>query len=225
MNARVLEESWQRVCQLAERHPGEWEGQDLTGEAPLRVFAGSGTPHQVLVSTKEAAVRRWDKSDWPPGLVVVVAIGRLTRAQAAVIGGLAQERSTPIPFVGDADPVSLHTFLSLRVHLGARRVRFCGVCDDVLDAIGDERVQPEKLETLRFSALDRAHLRVLASIANLDGVLGPRVSAVLATGRKVEIESLSFRADLIEALFRAALTVAASKSREVSRKRRRKVAR
>jgi len=206
---RALEQSWLRVRRLAERHPGDWEGQDLVGEAPLRVFVGERAPRRVLVVTKEAVLRRWERPDWPAGLVVVVACGMLTRAQAGVLGGLAGDTSVPIAFVGDADPMGLHTFLCLRGHLGAQRVRFCGICDAVLDIIGDKRAQPESLETLKLSAFDQAHLRVVATLAKLDQVLGPRVSAVLRNGKKIEIEALGFRADLmIPALFKAALKLA-----------------
>lgn len=104
--------------------------------------------------------------------------------------------------------MGMHTSLSLRAHLGPERVRFCGMCDAVLDAIGDERVQPEKLSTLAMSAFDQAHLRVVTSFEGPERVLGPRAAAVLRGGRKPEIEALSFRADLTPALFNAALKVA-----------------
>jgi DNA topoisomerase VI subunit A len=209
-DTRVVERSWSRVRQLAERHPDQWEGQDLVGEAPLRVFVGQRAARRVLVVTKEAALRRWNRSDWPVGLLVVVASGMITRAQAAVLAELAIDRSLPIAFVGDADPMSLHTYLSLRAHLGARRVRFGGICDEVLDIIGDEKAQPDSLGTLELSVFDQAHLRVVATMVKPQQVLGPRVAAVLRSGKKIEIEALSFRADLTPALFNAALRLASA---------------
>jgi hypothetical protein len=104
--------------------------------------------------------------------------------------------------------MGIHTYLSLKAHLGPQRVRFCGVCDVVLDLIGDDKVQPEDLCTLDFSALDHAHLRVVGALAKPEALLGPRVAAVLRDGKKIEIEALGFRADLPTALFRAALKLA-----------------
>ncbi len=217
MGPRALEQSWLRVRRLAEQHPKDWEGQDLVGDAPLRVFAGARAPRRVLVVTKEAPIVRWDRSDWPAGLVVVVAAGMLTRAQAAILGQLAADTSVPIAFVGDADPMDLHTYLCLRVHLGAQRVRFCGISDAVFDIIGDEQVQPDSLSTREFSAFDQAHMRVVETLVKPERVLGPRVSAVLGNGRKLEIEALSFRADLTPALFKAALKLTRARRGRFSR--------
>jgi hypothetical protein len=208
MGIRALEQSWQQVRRLAEQHPDDWLGQDLVGDAPLRVFAGAGVPRRVLVVTKEPVLRRWPNSDWPSGLVLVAASGIVTRPQAAILERLASDKSAPIAFVGDADPMGLHTYISLRVHLGARRVRFTGICDAVLDTIGDDDVQPARLRTLKFSAFERAHLRVVEGLAQPERVLGPRVSAVLRNGKTIQIEALSFRAGLVPALFKAALKVA-----------------
>ncbi|MET0554439.1 MAG: hypothetical protein ABW221_15450 [Vicinamibacteria bacterium] len=210
---RALEQSWHQVRRLAERHPGEWLGEDLVGDAPLRVFAGAGVPRRVLVVTKEAALIRWPKSEWPSGLVLVAAAGIVTRPQAAVLERLASDRSAPIAFVGDADPMGLHTYASLRRHLGAQRVRFTGICDAVLDAIGDDDVQPDRLGTLEFSAFERAHLRVVDGLVKPERVLGPRVSAVLRSGKTIQLEKLGFRAGLVSALFKAALEVAGQKLR------------
>lgn len=208
MSIRALEQSWQRVRRLAERYPDGWLGQDLVGDAPLRVFAGAGVPRRVLVVTKQPALIRWPKSDWPSGLVLVAASGIVTRPQAAVLEKLASDRSAPIAFVGDADPMALHTYACLRVHLGARRVRFTGVCDAVLDTIGDDALQPDRLGALEFSTFERAHLRVVESLVKIERALGPRVSAVLRSGKTIQIEALSFRANLLPALFEAALKVA-----------------
>ena len=213
MSARLVENAWSRVRQWVEEHSDEWEGQDLTGDAPLRVFAGEKPPRRVLVSTKEAAVRRWKRADWPAGLVVVVVVGMVSKAQAALVEALSTSRSMPIPFVGDADTMSLHTYFSLRAHLGAKRVRFEGVCDGALERIG---VNPDTLETLPMSKLDRTQLRALAKLGNIDRVLGPRVSAVLAKGRKIEIEALSFRIELVRELFTSA-AAAQMRSREARR--------
>lgn len=208
MTVRAMEQSWLRVRRLAERYPDEWGGEDLVGEDSLQVFAGVRPPRRVLVVTSEAAVKRWERTDWPADLAVVVVAGRLTRAQAAVLGGLAPDTSAPIAFIGNASPMGLHTYLSLRVYLGAQRVRFCGICDAVLDMIGDDKAQPDTLSTWKFSAFDRAHLRIVASLARPEQVLGPRVAAVLGSGRTIPIAAISFRADLIPALFRAALKLA-----------------
>src|SRR5262245_60372197 len=170
-------------------------------------------PRRVLVVTKEAPLRRWRRSDWPGGLVLVVASGIVTRPQAAILERLASDRSAPIAFVGDADPMGLHTYVSLRGHLGARRVRFTGICDAVLDTIGGDDVHPDRLERLDFSALDRAHLRVVEGLAKPERVLGPHVSAVLRNGKKIEIWALSFRPDIAPDLFRAALKVAGQRGR------------
>jgi hypothetical protein len=152
-------------------------------------------------------------SDWPSGLVPVVAAGIVTRPQATIIERLASDRSAPIAFVGHADPMGLHTYASLRHHLGAQRIRFTGICDAVLDEIGEDSVQPDKLVTLEFTALERAHLRVVEGLVNLERVLGPRVAAVLRSGRTIQIEALSFRAGLMPALFKAALAVATRKGK------------
>jgi len=202
----VLEQSWLRVRRLAKKYADDWEGQDLIGDAPLRVFAGGQAPRQVLVVTKEAIASRWQRY-WSAGLVVVVTSGIVTRAQAAVLE-LASDGLFPIPFVGDADPMGLHTYLSLRSHLGAQRVQFCGICDSVLDMMGEDEAQPERLESLELSRFDQAHLRVVEALATPEQVLGPRVAAVLRNGRKIELEALSFRADLmIPALFKAAFSL------------------
>lgn len=213
MGTRALEQSWQQVRRLAEQHADDWEGQDLVGDAPLRIFAGARVPRRVLVVTKEAILKRWRNSDWPSALVLVVASGIVTRPQAAILEKLASDRSAPIAFVGDADPMGLHTYVSLRGHLGAQRVRFTGLCDAVLDAIGDDDVQPDRLKTSEFSAFDRAHLRVVEGLVKPERVLGPRVSAVLRNGKKIQIEALGFRAGLIPALFKAALKVAGQRGR------------
>ena len=213
MGTRALEQSWQEVRRLAERHPDDWLGQDLVGDDPLRIFAGAGVPRRVLVVTKQGAAIRWPMSNWPSGLVLVVASGIVTRPQAAILEKLASDKSTRIAFVGDADPMGLHTYVSLRGHLGAQRVRFAGICDAVLDAIGDDDVQPERLNTLEFSAFERAHLRVVEGLAKPERVLGPRVSAVLRSGKTIQIEALGFRAGLVPALFKAALKVAGQRGR------------
>jgi hypothetical protein len=213
MGTRALEQSWQQVRRLAERYPDDWLGQDLVGDAPLRIFAGAGVPRRVLVVTKQPALIRWPKSDWPSGLVLVAASGIVTRPQAAILEKLASDKSAPIAFVGDADPMGLHTYASLRGHLGAQRVRFAGICDAVLDTIGDDDVQPDRLNTLEFSAFERAHLRVVEGLAKPERVLGPRVSAVLRSGKTIQIEALSFRAGLVPALFEAALKVAGQRGR------------
>src|SRR5437870_4285176 len=182
MGTRALEQSWQQVRRLAERHPDDWLGQDLVGDAPLRIFAGAGVPRRVLVVTKEAPLRRWPKSDWPSGLVLVAASGIVTRPQAAILEKLASDKSLPIAFVGDADPMGLHTYVSLRGHLGARRVRFAGICDTVLDTIGGDDMQPDRLSSLKCTAFEREHLRVLEGLVDPAQVLGPRVAAVLRSG-------------------------------------------
>lgn len=210
---QALERSWLRVRRLAERYPDQWGGEDLLGEDPLRVFAGARNPRRVLVATSEAALKRWERSEWPPGLVVVVAAGMLSHAQASVIGGLATKSSVPIAFVGDAGPMGLHTYLSLRGHLGARRVRFCGLCDAVLEMLGRDGPQPENLTTWEFSPFDRAHLRVVASLAKPEQVLGPRVAAIVGSGRTIPVAALSFRAGLIPALFKTALKLASQRER------------
>jgi hypothetical protein len=216
MGARALERSWQQVQGLVERHPDDWhEGYDLVGDSPLRIFgAGAGVPRRVLVVTNQPVVHRWRKSDWPSGLVIVVTAGIVTRPQAAILAKLASDKSAPIAFVGDADPMGLHTYASLRGHLGAQRVRFTGICDAVLDTIGDDDVQPDRLAKSDLSPLDRAHLRLVEGLVRPERVLGPRVSAVLRSGSKIYIEALSFRAaDLVPALFKAALKVAGQRGR------------
>jgi hypothetical protein len=70
----------------------------------------------------------------------------------------------------------------------------------VLDTIGDDDVQLDRLQTLEFTTLDRAHLRVVEGLAKPERVLGPHVSAVLRAGRKI-------------ALFKAALKVAGQRGR------------
>jgi hypothetical protein len=214
MGTRALEQSWQLVRRLAEQHPDDWhEGYDLVGDSPLRIFgAGAGVPRRVLVVTNQPVVHRWRKSDWPTGLVIVVTAGIVTRPQAAILERLASDKSAPIAFVGDADPMGLHTYASLRGYLGAQRVRFTGICDAVLDTIGDDDVQPDKLASSELSPLDRAHLQLVEGLMRPERALGPRVSAVLRSGSKIYIEALSFRAaDLVPALFTAALEVATRK--------------
>lgn len=211
-SARALDNSWAQVRKLAEKHPDEWEGQDLQGEAPLRVFVGTGAPRRVLVVTKEAPVARWNRSAWPAGLVVVVASGMLSRAQATAIAALAGGGSGTVTFVGDADPMDLHTFLSLRAHLGPERARFCGVSDGILDAMGDPDVEPERLRPRDLSAFDKAHLQVVQALVDPEVLLGPRVAAALLNGKGLEIEALSFRPGLMPALFAAALKLASRRS-------------
>src|SRR5262245_51345448 len=216
MGARALEQSWQQVRRLVEHHPDDWqEGYDLVGDSPLRIFgAGAGVPRRVLVVTNQPVVHRWRKSAWPSGLVIVVTAGIVTRPQAAILEKLASDKSAPIAFVGDADPVGLHTYASLRGHLGAQRVRFAGICDAVLGTIGDDDVQPDRLAKSELSPLDRAHLRLVEGLVRPERVLGPRVSAVLRSGSKIYIEALSFRAaELVPALFKAALKVAGQRGR------------
>lgn len=209
-DARVLEQSWERVRRLVETCPDDWGGEDLKGEDALQVFASVRAPRRVLVVTSDAARKRWNRSEWPADLIVVVAAGMMTRVQAGVIARLGSDRSRPIAFVGSADPMSLHAFLSLRCFLGARRVRFAGICDAVLSIVGDERARPELLSATELSAFDREHLRVVASLAKPDSVLGRRVAAVLENGKKISIAAMSFRAGMIPAFFRAALEVAAA---------------
>lgn len=208
MDAQALERSWLRVRRLAERYPDEWGGEDLDGEDPLRVFAGKGAARRVLVVTQEAALRRWERSDWPAGLVVVVAVGLVTRAQAGLIERLAADKSVPIAFLGSASPMCLHTFLSLQVHLGARRIRYSGISDSLFETIGEEDLMPERLRAWDLSAFDKAQLRVVATLAKPERFLGPGVAAVLRSGRAIGIEHLCFRAGLIRTVFRATLKLA-----------------
>lgn len=205
---RTLEQSWLQVRRLAKRYPDQWGGEDLLGEDPLRVFARSRNPRRVLVATSEAALKRWDRSEWPTGLVVVMAAGMLSQAQASIIRALAPKSSDRVAFVGDAGPMGLHTYLSLRAHLGPKRVRFCGVCDALLEMLGPDVPPPDALTTWAFSAFDRAHLRIVASLEKPEHVLGPHVATVVERGKTIPIAALSFRAGLIPALFKAALRLA-----------------
>lgn len=209
LGTRRLERSWSRVRALAKQYPDQWGGEDLQGEDPLRIYAGVRRPRRVLVVTSEPALKRWGRAEWPPELVVVVAAGMVSKAQASVIAGLAPDVSPPIAFVGNAGPMGLHTYLSLRGYLGARRVRFCGVCDAVLEMLGRGAPEPEALRTWEFSAFDRAHMRVVASLETPERLLGPRVAAVVASGRTIPIAALSVGGGLIPAFFRAALKLAA----------------
>lgn len=72
-------------------------------------------------------MRRQASRGAPMAGLVVVASGILTRAQTPVLRELAADTSVPVAFVGDAGPMGLQTYISLRIHLGAQRVRFCGV--------------------------------------------------------------------------------------------------
>jgi hypothetical protein len=75
-------------------------------------------------------------------------------------------------------------------------------------------VQPDSLSKTELSPLDLAHLRVVERLVRPERVLGPRVSAVLRNGKKIYLEALSFRAaDLVPALFTAALKVAGQRGR------------
>jgi len=204
----ALEQSWEQVRRLAEQYDDEWEGQDLAGDSPLQLFTAGSVPRRVLIVTKEAVASRLPRY-WSSGFVAVVKSGVFTSAQAAVLDQLASDELLPIPFIGDADPMGLHTYLSLKSQLGGSRVRFCGICDSVLDMIGEDDAQPEKLESLALSLFDRAHLQVVEALAAPEEVLGSRVARILRNGRKIELESLSFRAELmIPALFNAALRLA-----------------
>jgi hypothetical protein len=160
------------------------------------------------VTTCEPALRRWPEAKWPSGLAVVVAVGNLSRTQASVIERLAADKSVPIAFLGDADPYCLHTYLSLKVHLGTRRVRYCGISDELLAELGDEAAEPERLRTWELGDLERAHLRIVEKELTPAKTIGPRVAAVLASGRTIGIPQLSFRAGMIPALFGAALRLA-----------------
>jgi hypothetical protein len=111
--------------------------------------------------------------------------------------------------------MGLHTYASLRGHLGAQRVRFAGVCDAVLDTIGEDDVQPDRLRTLKFSAFESAHLRVVEGLTKPERVLGPRVSAVLRSGKTIQIEVLG---RLTPALFQAALEVAGGQAKPSKRR-------
>jgi hypothetical protein len=209
--ARQLEQSWLRVRRLAKRFPDQWGGEDLLGVDPLRIFGGTRSPHRVLVVSSEAALKRWNRSDWPPDLVVVLVAGMVSEAQASIIGAVAAKSPLPIGYIGDASPMGLHTYFSLQHHLSARRIRFCGVCDELLSMLGQGVPPPERLTTWDHSAFDRAHLRVVASLADPEQVLGPLVAAVVRSGRTIPVAALSYRAGLIQAMFEAALTRAARK--------------
>lgn len=208
VDVRGLARSWGQVRKLVQRHPDAWKWPDLEEQFPLRFVAGAKVPRRVLVTTCEPALRRWPEADWPTGLAVVVAVGNLSRTQASVVDRLAADRSVPIAFLGDADPYCLHTYLSLKVHLGGRRVRYCGISDELLAELHDEAIEPERLRTWGHSEPDRAHLRIVEKCLKPSQTLGPRVAAVLASGRTIGIAHLGFRAGMISALFRAALKLA-----------------
>lgn len=207
VNVRALERSWSEVRRLAGRYPDEWEGEDLEGVDPVWVFAPPKRPRRILVVTKHAVLSRWERQRWPPDLAVVIARGMLTRGQARAVGGLDAAGRSPIRFLGDADPMDLHAYLSLRACLGARRVHYCGISDALLDRIGDDAVQPERLRTLRLSRFEREHLRVVETLIDPVRLLGPRVASLLRAGEKIETELLGFRADLIAAMFEAAVSL------------------
>jgi hypothetical protein len=213
MTARLLEQSWLRVRRLAERYPNQFGGEDLLGEDPLRVFTGTQRPRRVLVASSEAALKRWDRSEWPPGLVVVVTAGMVSKAQASIIGAMAAKSPHPIGFVGDASPMGLHTYLSLKSYLGASRVRYCGVCDAVLTMLGRDVPSPEFLTSRDHSAFDKAHLRIVVSLAKPEQVLGPRVAAVVRSGRTIPIAALSYRAGLVRVMFEAASRLSSQRER------------
>jgi hypothetical protein len=215
VDVRGLKRSWGQVHKLVQRHPDAWKWPDLEAPFPLRIFAGAKAPRRVLVTTSEPALRRWPEAEWPTGLAVVVAVGNLSRTQASVIERLAADKSVPIAFLGDADPYCLHTYLSLKVHLGARRVRYCGLSDEVLAELHDEAVEPERLATWGHTELERAHLRIVEKCLKPSKTLGPRVAAVLASGRTIGIAHLSFRPGMISALFGAALRLACGSKRRL----------
>jgi hypothetical protein len=208
MSLRELERSFTLVQKLAERFPEEWAGEDLTGEAPLRVHVGAGAPRRVLVTNCEPALRRWDRGDWPAGLVVVAPLGLLRRGQVRAISALAPRSTAPVAFVGSASPMSLHLYACLRAHLGPRRVRFCGICDQVLERIGEPRGQPETLHTWEANAFDRRQQRIVERLVDVERTLGPRTAAVVRSGRTISIAAISFRGELIGELYRTALRVA-----------------
>lgn len=118
VGATSLERAWARIRRRAEQFPDQWEGQDLVGEEPQRVLAARRSPRRALVTANFPAVSRWSPADRPAGLSVVAMSGNMSRGQAAVISQLAPDRSAPITFVGDGDPMGLHAYVTLRVHLG-----------------------------------------------------------------------------------------------------------
>jgi hypothetical protein len=186
---------------LAQRFPKQWDGEDLDGLDSISVYVPRTRARRIVVVTKEAGLRRWDRSLWPSDLAVVVARGMVTREQARLIGRLDGGRSSPIRFLGDADPMDLHAFVSLRSYLGARRVRYFGISDEFLDALGNGAVPADRLIVL--SRFEKAHLRIIESLVDPARYLGPRMGALLRAGHKLETEGLG--ADLIPAMFEAVL--------------------
>ncbi len=205
MSVNAIERSWLEVRRLAQRYSNAETRHDLNSGMPLRVYAHGSGVGRVLVTTNDPALRRSALMSSSEDLASVVVSGYVSSGQAAAIARLSSGRFGPIAFVGDADPLSLHIFVSLREYMGPAKIAFCGICDRMLAKLNEARATPAVVESLEQSAFDRAHLRVLRRLTELEDVVGPEVSAVLASGRKIELEALSFRADVIPAFFRLAL--------------------
>lgn len=91
-------------------------------------------------------------------------------------------------FLGDMDPVDLLSFAWWRASLGAEQVEYLGVSDRYLDRL--EAKIPHNY-TVSLSAWEIRALDVLEAVCpEYRDLVGPNGAAILADGRKIELEAV-----------------------------------
>lgn len=91
-------------------------------------------------------------------------------------------------FLGDMDPVDLLSFVWWRAWLGAEQVEYLGVSDRYLDRLGVEI--PDNY-TISLSTWEIMALDVLEVVCpEYRDLVGPNGAAILADGRKIELEAV-----------------------------------
>lgn len=169
--------------------------QDLR-HRPLHVVPSLVAPRRVVYTTKVD----WlvDVLGWPDGAPADVALvwrfSPVGRAHAAALRAVVESFGAPLVFVGDLDPLDLATFGTLSRALAGLPVRYAGVGDAWVERCERHLAPGTTLRALSvgMSESEKAAVRR----AQADGLgwrelVGPRGSALLDAGVKLELEGAS----------------------------------
>ncbi len=125
-----------------------------------------------------------------------------SRQAVEVVSTYARKANVPVAFFGDLDPQGLHTFAALRA--GGReellrssrarlRVRWIGL-DTTWLGWFDRRFREPRSFTITMTRVDREYWALLQHLVpDARRVIGPRASALMDGGAKVEVDGFMLR--------------------------------
>lgn len=173
-----------------------WFANHMDGEfhcglenAPLQTHLPTLTPNFFIYTSKPHNLSlgfRCPPSDIP--FATIGTYGTLpTKSQLSQIQQLTQGR--PLLFLGDLDPPDLLIYLALQQHFGSSQIRHLGINDQLIAALA---VEIHLRSHIQFSETEEAlAFPVLENLAvDLPKLIGPKCTALLHAGYKLELEGL-----------------------------------